>query len=80
MKETPHERVRELVMQNAQKGEVYRVMFRGDPVTYEGMPVALPGMTTDTGETFEFKVLSPEDKKGVQRRSIHDVAWMEQSK
>jgi len=80
MKETPHEKARENILQNAQKGEIYRLRFEGDPVTYTGMPVAMPGSTGMDDEVFEFRILEPEEKAGVQRRSIHEIAWLEKER
>jgi len=80
MKDTPHEKARENILQNAQKGEIYRLKFEGDATMYTGMPIALPGITGEDDEVFEFRILEPEEKAGVQRRSIHEIAWLEKSR
>lgn len=72
-----HERVREIVTENAQKGELYRLQFKNDPITYVGLPVALSGVTSSYDESFEFKVLEPADRRGLHRRSVREVEWLE---
>lgn len=75
--QTTLETVRQAIIENAQKGESYRIEFNGDPVVYEGLPVALPGMTSADEDIFDFRVTAPEEKRGLQRRSVHEVRCLE---
>lgn len=72
-----HDKAREIIVENAQKGELYRMMFKDDPVTYEGIPVALPGVTSSDDDVFDFKVVEPPRKRGMLRRSVHQISWLE---
>jgi hypothetical protein len=77
--QTPHGTVRQTIIENAQKGETYRIEFHGDAVVYEGVPVGLPGMTSPDEDIFDFRVTAPEDHRGMQRRSVHEVKWLERA-
>ena len=72
-----HGRATELFTENAQKGELYRITFVDDPVSYVGMPVGAGATEEDDSETFRFKIVEPRDRRGVRRYSVHDVAWLE---
>ncbi len=77
--QTPHATVRQIIIENAQKGETYRIEFNGDSVVYEGVPVALPGMTAPDEDIFDFRITGPDDRRGIQRRSVHEVKWLERA-
>ena len=72
-----HEKARELIVENAQKGEMYRIVFEGDPQAYEGIPLALPGMTPADENVFIFKVLEPVHKRGTMRCVYRRIERME---
>jgi hypothetical protein len=74
------ERTWEAIVQNAQKGELYRIKFRGDPVTYEGIPLARPGWTSEKPGRFEFDVVRPERHRGVSERAIGEIETFERSR
>ena len=78
-RQTDPGKVRETIVQNAQKGQMYRLIFADDPVIYEGMPITQPGMTADDENVFEIKLIGPSSREGdVLRRSINDITWIEE--
>lgn len=68
---------RESIAANTQKGELYRVRFKGDRTEYTGIPAMLPGMMAEDRDLFAFKVVEPKDKKGVFKCRMHNVKSME---
>ncbi|MCF7837625.1 MAG: hypothetical protein K9N49_03255 [Candidatus Marinimicrobia bacterium] len=73
---TVQELAREIIIQNVQKGQMYRVKFSQDPVIYEGMPIALPGMLSGEDEVFEMRVVGPSQEGAVLRRAVGDISWI----
>ena len=71
------EKARERIIENAQKGEAFRIAFKGNPQVYEGIPVALPGLTVREEDCFEFKVREPPHKRGMKRFAYCQIANME---
>lgn len=69
--------VREALTQNAQKGEPHRIKFIGDPLIYEGIPLARPGWTARGDDTFRFEVTAPEERAGLMQRHVSEVEWLE---
>lgn len=72
------EEKRQLIVQNTQKGQHYRIMFSHDSAIYEGIPVISPDRDSGDPDAFEMRLVTPpgEDAK-VIRRSISDIAWLE---
>jgi len=70
-------RILETLVQNAQKGEPYRIKLFDDPVVYEGIPLSTPGDTTLDDDSFRLDVTSPEDRAGLMYGRISDIEWME---
>jgi hypothetical protein len=60
------EKAREQIIENRQKGELYRIELKDDPQVYEGIPVDFMGMVSDKEECFELKVLEPASARGMR--------------
>jgi hypothetical protein len=69
--------VMETLVQNAQKGEPYRVKLIDDPVVYEGIPLSKPGDTTHDEDAFRLDVTSPPQHSGLLHGRIRDIEWIE---
>ncbi len=67
----------ELLVQNAQKGEPYFMMFRGDPVMYVAIPVISTSFIEGDDHIFSLKVLLPEEHKGTYTHSLEDIELLE---
>ncbi|MGD8316632.1 MAG: hypothetical protein PVH21_04750 [Myxococcales bacterium] len=70
-------RILETLVQNAQKGEPYRVKLIDDPVVYEGIPLSTPGDTTFDEDSFRLDVTSPPGRAGLLYGRISDIEWIE---
>jgi hypothetical protein len=70
-------RFQEVLVQNAQKGEPYRVKLVDDPVVYEGIPISTPGDTTQDDDTFRLDVSSPPEQAGLLHSRISKIEWIE---
>lgn len=70
-------RILETLVQNAQKGEPYRVKLVNDPIVYEGIPLSMPGDTTRNADAFRLEVTSPSDQAGLMFSRISDIEWIE---
>jgi hypothetical protein len=72
-------KVMETVTLNSQKGEHYRLAFRGEPDRiYVGIPVVPASDPTGAERTFSLKVLAPAEQEGrIIRCSADDVVLLE---
>ncbi|HSN82254.1 MAG TPA: hypothetical protein VLS88_06720 [Polyangiales bacterium] len=70
-------RIMETLVQNARKGEPYRVKLVDDPVVYEGIPLSTPGDATRDPDTFRLEVTSPSEDAGLMYGRISDIEWIE---
>lgn len=70
---------REIISQNAQKGEPYRIKFMNDPVIYTGVPIAMTRLASIDNDQFDFKVVEPPEHSGVQHRSMGEIESMEKA-
>ena len=71
------EEVRRIIAANTQKGALYRVRFADESTVYEGIPLALPPIITGQVGAFDFKVVKPADRQGVQRHTVDEVVYMQ---
>jgi hypothetical protein len=67
----------QMIALNAQKGDPYSVKFKDDPIPYVGVPVL--DMTAAEKDRFSFKILEPQDCKGMVEKSIEDIEWIAES-
>lgn len=74
-------KVLETVTLNTQKGEQYRIAFRGEPDrVYEGIPVVPASDPTGSERAFNLKVLAPTELQGkIIRCSADDVVLLEKT-
>jgi hypothetical protein len=70
-------KILETLVQNAQKGEAYRVKLTEDPIVYEGIPISRPGETSHEQDAFRFEVTSPPEHAGLGHHRISDIEWIE---
>lgn len=73
--------VLEAVTLNTQKGEPYRIAFRGEPDrVYVGIPIVPRSEPTDVERAFDLKVLAPDEEQGrIIRCSADDVVLLEKA-
>lgn len=72
-------KVMETVTLNSQKGDQYRLAFRGEPdLVYEGIPVVMASDQPDADHAFSLKVLAPAELEGrIIPCSADDVVLLE---
>ena len=71
------DKIDETIAMNAHRGDSYLILFKDDPCRYVGIPL-LDRMEEADG-TFTFKVLEPEDKKGMYKKALRDIVEMEKA-
>jgi hypothetical protein len=67
----------ETLAQNAQKGEIYILELKDDPVRYTTIPMIHLGLDAQEKDRFTFKVLQPEEYAGVYTRPLSDIVKLE---
>lgn len=77
-RQNKQDKIRETIIQNVQKGQIYRVKFAQDAEVYEGMPIASTGLTSDNNGYLEMRVSSENRAGEVLRRPMQDIIWMEE--
>jgi phage-related protein len=72
-------KVLETITLNTQKGEPYRIAFRGEPDRiYEGIPIVPTSDPSGAERAFDLKVLAPTEVQGrIIRCSADDVVLLE---
>jgi hypothetical protein len=73
----PRERIQEILTLNSRKGDSFVIHFKDDPVAYVGIPFIHTDPTAGEDDVFSFRITSPPEKKGVQRRSIDEIESIE---
>ena len=76
-KDAKYRKYYEALVQNAQKGETYLLKLKDSPIVYIAIPVLRSTFTTDDENMFSFRILQPEEHKGVFQRSIDDIELLE---
>jgi hypothetical protein len=61
------------IAMNSQKGDVFRIKFKEDPVSYIGIPV----LSKENETRFSLQIYEPEDRKGRIERELEDIEKME---
>lgn len=69
----------EEIMQNNQKGDLYRIKFKGDNTVYEGIPVISSTQSSEEGDSFTLKVLKPKGGKNQITGLISELEYLEQA-
>jgi hypothetical protein len=67
----------EEIVQNAQKGEIYSIKFRNDPIVYKGIPLVSRAMPAGRRGEFEIEIIQPEPAKGIRRANLRQIERME---
>ncbi len=67
----------EQLVQNVQKGEIYRVKLKNDPQVYLAIPMIPARIQNENPQKFLLKVISPESKQGVYEQFIGDIESLE---
>jgi hypothetical protein len=67
----------ETLVQNVQKGEMYSIKFKNDPVTYTGIPFIRQKSDSVHDPLFVFKVLGPDNHKGVHEKAVSEIEILE---
>ena len=67
----------EILVQNAQKGEIYLLKLKDSQLVYVTIPVLRDRFTTEAEDVFSFRILQPEENKGIFQRSIEDIELLE---
>jgi hypothetical protein len=77
--ENSQTRIKEILILNTQKGSPFLLRFKNDPVDYVGMPILHSELDSDDDddEFFSFRISSPPEKKGIQRRKVAEVESIE---
>ncbi len=70
----------ELLTQNAQKGELYSLKLKTSPVAFTAIPMIRPEIKSADTEMFVFKVLQPEQHKGVYKKPVDDIEMLVKKK
>jgi len=65
----------ELFVQNRQKGEIFDIKFVDDDTVYRGIPVIASSQVDSGTPSFELRVISPKERKGVEERLITDIEY-----
>jgi hypothetical protein len=63
----------ETLVQNIQKGEMYSIKFKNDPVNYTGIPFIRLAADMGNETVFIFKVLSPDDNIGILEKTLSEI-------
>jgi hypothetical protein len=67
----------EVIAHNTQKGDTFALRFKDDPIRYVGIPVLDSSASED--DEFNFKIFEPEENKGLVKRSIEEIEWMDKA-
>lgn len=67
----------EILSQNSQKGEVYLVKLKENPVIFEGIPLINELAVSSPDNSFIIKIHKPEKYKGFFKASIDDIEQLE---
>jgi hypothetical protein len=67
----------EILVQNAQKGETYKMKLTTSPVTYLAIPMKNLGTRSGDKNMFSYQVLYPEDQKGLYEGWIDEIELLE---
>jgi oxalate decarboxylase/phosphoglucose isomerase-like protein (cupin superfamily) len=67
----------ETLVQNAQKGELFTIKLKGNPVIYTAMPLMHYSMDTARDTMFMMKVVDPPELQGVYKESIENIEFLE---
>ncbi|MFO7615404.1 MAG: hypothetical protein R6W71_12280 [Bacteroidales bacterium] len=73
----PKSRYYEILAQNAQKGEIYILKLKDDPVMYLTIPMIHPSRDDSGDEFFTYKVLKPDYSQGIYRGFLMDIELLE---
>jgi len=76
---TAYEKIRETIIQNKQKGQIYRVKFARDAEVYKGIPIATPNIIEKNQNALEMRVSGSRRDGEILRRSIDEITWMEEA-
>lgn len=68
----------ELLVQNAQKGEVYAVKLKSDPQVYSAIPLIPGRMQNEEPAKFVLNILAPPERKGVHELPLDEIESIEQ--
>jgi hypothetical protein len=67
----------EILVQNQQKGEIYKIKFRNETQTFTGIPMISHRIQQSNDSSFVFNILSPEEHKGIYERSLREIESLE---
>lgn len=67
----------EKLVQNVQKGEMYKVKLRNDSQTYLAIPMIPGRFQNENPPKFLLKVVAPEADKGVYEHLVGDIELLE---
>jgi hypothetical protein len=73
------ERIQEILTMNSRKGDSFVIHFKDDPLAYVGIPFIHTDLSAGEDDVFSFRITSPPEKKGVQRRSIDEIESIEEA-
>jgi len=75
--ENSEEKQYEILVQNEQKGEIYSVKLKGDPVTYVAIPMIQARYQNQSPQKFIMNVLEPVNRKGIHEILVSDIESIE---
>lgn len=67
----------EELVQNVQKGEMYSVKMKDDPVVYLAIPLIPGRLQNNNPLRFLLNVVAPEEQKGVYEFLVDDIEYLE---
>jgi hypothetical protein len=66
-----------LLVENAEKCEVYNLKLINDPRIYTAIPMVPLKLQEDHTLRFAFRILQPESFEGLYERNIEDIEYLE---
>jgi hypothetical protein len=69
----------EMLVQNAQKGEMYNVKLKSEPMVYLAIPMIPGRYQNEAPPKFILNIVSPKEFKGVSEHLVEDIEFLERN-
>lgn len=67
----------QILVQNARKGERYRIKLKGSTLEYNAIPLIQMNFDVPGDGTFMMKIFEPAEYKGIQYHRLEDIDTLE---